>query len=91
MDALLDSAQASRAPHLAPCAWLGAYRSTLRSSFGAICSPSIALAAFAANGALRTPAYRSGPRGGVRSGARTDEVEFRQENRPMRGFVPAGV
>ena len=25
------------------------------------------------------------------SGARTDEVEFRQENRPVRGFVPAGV
>ena len=63
MDALLDSAHASRAPHLAPCAWLGACRSTLRSSFRAICSPSMALAAFAANGALRNPAYSSGPRG----------------------------
>ena len=27
----------------------------------------------------------------ARSGARTDEVEFRQENRPLGGFVPAGV
>lgn len=43
----------------------------------------MALAAFAANGALRNPAYSSGPKGGVRSGARTDEVEFRRENRPV--------
>ena len=27
----------------------------------------------------------------TRIGARTDEVEFRQENRPVGGFVPAGV
>ena len=63
MDALLDLAQASRAPHLAPCAWLGAYRSTLRFSFRAICLPGIALAAFAANGALQNPACSSGPKG----------------------------
>ena len=50
----------------------------------------MALAAFATNAALRNPTYNSGPKG-ARIWARTDEVEFRQENRPMRGFVPAGV
>ena len=50
----------------------------------------MALAAFAAYAALRNPTYNSGPKG-ARIWARTDEVEFRQENRPMRGFVPAGV
>ena len=46
----------------------------------------MALAVFAVNVALRNPTYNPGPKGGARSGARTDEVEFRQENRPVGGF-----
>ena len=45
----------------------------------------MALAAFAVNVALRNPTYNPGPKG-ARSGARTDEVEFRRENRPVGGF-----
>ena len=89
MDALLDSAHASRAPHLAPCARLGAYRSTLGHAAGQIWGTRLPLAAFGTNAAQG--AQSSLPVFRVRSGARTDEVEFRQENRPVGGFVPAGV
>lgn len=51
MDALLDSAHASRAPHLAPCARLGAYRSTLGHAAGQILGTRLPLAAFGTNAA----------------------------------------
>ena len=57
VDALLDSARASRAPHLAPCAWLGAYRSTLGHAAGQPGAPGPRSLTFSVNGGrARLPA-----------------------------------